>query len=107
MDDNPLSLIDIPVIEERVITQKVANNAQNLSSEMVLIFPERGEVKVINETGAFIWNLIDGMTSIGDIVSHLQKTYSISRLQAEKDALNFLNSLIEREIIKILPSKNK
>lgn len=95
----------MPVIDEKFILQQVESNVNNISSETVLIFPERGQIKVINETGRMIWDLIDGKSSIGVIVDQIEKNYSIPRSQAEIDVLSFINLFIERKIIKILSNK--
>ena len=105
MEDNQLFLEDIPVIDENVIIQQVDSHDKNSSSETVLIFPQRGEIKVINETARVIWQLMNGKTSIGEIVRQLQQDYLITENQAEKDVMIFLNILIEKKIVRIIKKK--
>lgn len=44
----------------------------------------------LNETGAFIWERIDGRRTIGDITSEMAEEFDVKRDIAEKDVIEFV-----------------
>ncbi len=107
MENREISIDDIPVIIEEFIVQKISEQNKNDIQEIILIFPKRGEIKVVNEVAGEICNLIDGKTSIREIVDHLYHVYQIPRSQIEEDVQAFLNQLANKKVIKINENKNK
>lgn len=71
--------------------------------EAVLVMPQKGQVKVINEVGAVIWELIDGKRDVGQIVEQVCSQFEVDRVSAEMDTLGFISELIKREIVFIQP----
>jgi len=61
--------------------------------EAVLVLPERGQVKVLNEVGARVWDLADGTHDIDAIVGTLCDEYDVDRDRAEADTLIFIAEL--------------
>ena len=103
-----LDLNSIVLHQEGIVFRMVDNlpndSGQQISgpnSEGILILPERGEIKVVNELGARIWSLIDGRLSIHEIAEHITNEYRVELLVAQKDTLDFLFELHERGLIKI------
>jgi hypothetical protein len=60
---------------------------------MVILLPESGEVKVLNEIGGRIFQLADGMTSVADIAGQIAVEFLVSVEQAQADTLSFLQEL--------------
>jgi len=54
----------------------------------------------LNETGAFIWEQIDGKKNVRQIISALTSEYKIGNDAAEADVLSFINDMREYLIIK-------
>ena len=52
----------------------------------------------LNETGAFIWEKIDGGKRLGDIVGDLQAEYA-DEARHEGDVISFVADLIEAKLI--------
>ncbi len=50
-------------------------------------------IYVLNELGTQIWELIDGKISINRMIEEICKAYDVGPEEAEKDAIEFLNSL--------------
>jgi len=50
-------------------------------------------IYVLNELGTQIWELIDGKSSIHRMIEEICKAYDVGPKEAEKDAIEFLNSL--------------
>ena len=87
----------IPIPNPSVIARGVENEA-------VLLLPEQGEVKVLNEVGARIWFLVDGSRSIADIAAVISAEYEVALSEAEEDTLAFLQELAERGLVTFKPA---
>lgn len=72
-----------------------------VDNEAVLVMPKQGKVKVLNEVGAVIWELIDGQRSIQEIISKICSEFEIDQNTAEADTLNFIADLIAKELVVI------
>lgn len=73
-------------------------------SEYVLIpvtnnIADMNSVYTLNESGAFIWELIDGKRTIAEIVDALVTEYNIDRGVAESDLNSFLSDMSKYLII--------
>ena len=70
-----------------------------LDREAVIVLPDRGEVKVLNEVGARIWALADGTRSVREIAAAIASSYDVSPAQAEADTVIFLQELRDKALI--------
>lgn len=57
-----------------------------------------GMVK-LNETGAFLFNLLKNETTTDALVNELLSEYEVTREKAEQDAIAFINKLKEADLI--------
>lgn len=71
-----------------------------VDNEAVLVLPEKGEVKVLNEVGARIWALTNGDRSVKEIARLICEEYEVELEIAEADTLDFLRDLEDRGAIK-------
>jgi methyltransferase-like protein len=76
-----------------VVTRKTGN-------EYVLVpvtnnIADMDSVYTLNETGAFIWEHIDGKRNIEEIIEILTAEYEIDRETAAADVLNFMDKMNE------------
>ena len=60
----------------------IANNIADMNS-----------VFTLNETGAFIWELIDGKRNVDELISELTKEYDIDAESAEADVMDFIEKM--------------
>ena len=60
-------------------------------------------IYTLNEVGSMIWNLIDGKTSVDQIVEAVCGAYDVSPEEARKDVLHFLESKKRQGLIKERP----
>lgn len=67
----------------------VANNIADMNS-----------VYTLNETGAFIWEQIDGKKSVKDLIDALISEYEIDKETATEDVFSFIEDLNKYLIIK-------
>jgi len=58
---------------------------QTLAGEVVLLNPASNVILHINQTGALVWQLCNGLRSVTDIVILLSEAYPESRGQIEAD----------------------
>ena len=74
-------------------------------SEYVLVpvtnnIADMNSVYTLNETGAFIWELVDGTRNVNEIITALTNEYDIDSKSAEQDVISFLENMSNYLIIK-------
>ena len=87
-----ISLDTIPIRNPNIIGRVVDNEA-------VLVIPDRGKIKVLNEVGASIWELIDGKRNIQAISVEICNQFEVEQSTAEIDSVNFITELLDRGIV--------
>ena len=70
-----------------------------IDGEAVIVTPRKGLVTVLNETGSGIWQLLDGRNSVEDIINIISSKFDVSREEAEKDTLDFIKELEEKDMV--------
>ena len=71
-----------------------------------IIVPIKGHVGdlegvfTLNEVGATIWRLIDGQTTVGELMDAVRNEYDVDAAEAEKDVVDFLHSLEDAGLIR-------
>jgi Coenzyme PQQ synthesis protein D (PqqD) len=93
-----MNLKSIPSHSPSVVTRKTGN-------EYVLVpvtnnIADMDSVYTLNETGAFIWEHIDGNRSLESIIEILISEYDTDTETAESDLLDFVNKMNEYLIIR-------
>lgn len=73
---------------DEYILVPVANNIADMNS-----------VYTLNETGAFIWEQIDGKRSVEDLIALLTDEYETDKKSASKDVFEFIEKMREFLII--------
>ncbi len=74
---------------------------QVVDGEAVLVLPDKGEVKVLNEVGARIWELSDGTRTIAEISEQLAQEFEVDIQKAQNDAVIFLQQLEQKGVVKL------
>ncbi len=92
-----INLKSVPSHSTSVVTRKTG-------SEYVLVpvannIADMDSVYTLNETGAFLWELIDGENSIKDLIEAVIREYDISKETATKDVLEFIKEMSKYLII--------
>jgi hypothetical protein len=72
---------------------------QIVQDEAVIVLPDSGEVKVLNDVGAAIWMLADGSRSVREIAAQVWQQYDVDLQQVEADALRFVAELLQRQML--------
>ena len=60
-----------------------------------------GSIYTLNELGTMIWELIDSKKSVSQIIEAVCNAYEVAPEIAEKDAMDFINSLEEGGLIRL------
>jgi hypothetical protein len=84
-------LNSVPTHSPSVVTRKTGN-------EYVLVpvannIADMDSVYTLNETGAFIWEQIDGKRNVEEIVGLLVQEFDIDRETAVKDVFEFIDNM--------------
>lgn len=64
-----------------------------IDGEAIVVLPDRGEVKVLNDVGSRIWELMDGESSVDQISQTICKEYEVKQKDALTDISDFLAQL--------------
>jgi methyltransferase-like protein len=75
-------------------------------SEYVLVpitnnIADMNSVYTLNETGAFIWELIDGKRNVEEIINSVTEEYDIDRGSAVEDVFSFMENMSNYLIVNI------
>ena len=87
-----IQLDSIPVISRDVV-------GRIYDQEGVLVNTRKAQIKVINEVGAYIWSMVDGIRSVQDIARAVSTQYDVELDQAEQDTLEFVRDLSQKGLI--------
>jgi len=88
----------VPVRNANVVT---GDETALTAGETVLVLPERGQVKVLNEVGARVWALVDGSRDIAAIIDAVCDEYEVERERAEADTLIFVADLEAKGLVSL------
>ncbi len=95
--DDMVELKSVPSRSPSIVTRKTGN-------EYVLVpvtnnIADMTSVYTLNETGAFIWELIDGKKSVEEIIEAVIDKYDVDREKATKDVLSLIDDMKDYLII--------
>jgi hypothetical protein len=76
--------------------------ARRVGGQMLVVLADRGEVMVLNESGAAFWDWIDGAHSGAELAALLEEHYGLPTDEAIQDTDEFLQSLIEMDAINLV-----
>jgi hypothetical protein len=82
----------VPVTAEGIICRPTDDGA-------VLVSPEAGDLRVLNQVGAAIWQLLDGRRDVAALEAELVRRYRIPVAQASADLEVFLQDLHRRDLL--------
>jgi hypothetical protein len=82
------------------VTAQVASRI--VDDQAVLVLADSGEVEILNEVGAVIWELIDGRRSSEEIGNQVGERFDVAPEQALEDTNEFLGKLVEAGAIQLL-----
>ena len=86
--------------------EKASNYVTREVAGETIIVPVRSNVAdldsmyTLNELGTTVWQLMDGRTSVGQIVESVCGVYEVTPEEAKKDVLDFVRSLRSAGVIR-------
>ncbi len=83
-----------------VVSAQVA--ARVVDDQAVLVLADSGEVQILNEVGAVIWELVDGRHSVGEIADKVAADFDVTQEEAFKDVKEFLAKLANAGAIELV-----
>ena len=91
---------------DNLYTKKNDLVARDIAGETIIVpiksnVGDLNSIFTLNEIGTMIWGLIDGKRSVSEIAEAICKTYEVKPEDAEKDTLEFLNTLKEVGLLRI------
>jgi len=91
-------LKSVPAHSPSIVTRKTGN-------EYVLVpvtnnIADMNSVYTLNETGAFVWELIDGNKNVGDLIEAVINEYNIDRETATSDMMAFIDNMSKYLVLK-------
>ncbi len=69
---------------------------QEVEGQAVIVNAHGGEILVLNESGAFLWTLLDGEHDVASLRARLTDDFEVDEEQARQDVDEFLSALQER-----------
>jgi Coenzyme PQQ synthesis protein D (PqqD) len=89
---------------ESILSQSTSIVTRKTGNEYVLVpitnnIADMNSVYTLNETGAFIWEHIDGKRRVEEIIDELTNEYDIDKQNAESDVLTFIDNMSKYLII--------
>ena len=87
----------VPKRSENVVFRKIED--EYILVPMVASAADVESIFNLNETGAAIWESIDGKKSLKDIVAEIQAEYDAEGQQLESDVMTFLNEMMDARLI--------
>ena len=67
--------------------------------QATIVMPGRAAVHVLNPVGTTIWDLIDGVRTLGQIADALAAQYDVPGDQAQRDVLDFIAELRQKGMV--------
>jgi hypothetical protein len=87
----------VPRRSENVVFRKVAG--EYILVPLVASTTDVESIFNLNETGAAIWDKVDGKKSIRDIVAEIQTEYEMEGDQLERDVISFVDEMAESKLM--------
>jgi hypothetical protein len=73
-----------------------------MDGEAVIIMPQDNEVKILNEVGSRIWDVLDGSQDIDQIISVISDEFDVTRDKALQDITEFIRELYQKNMVVLL-----
>jgi hypothetical protein len=94
------------ITNNSIVLQKPGNIVSDMDGEKVMLSIQSGKYYNLGEIGGEIWELIKEPTSIHDLVTTIQSQYDVDQDECEQQVTDFLNQLIEEDLIIVEENSN-
>lgn len=73
--------------------------ASDMDGETVMMSVESAEYYGLNKIGSRIWELLENKIKLEEMVSQLISEFDVEKKQCEKDTIDFLEELLQKNLI--------
>ena len=87
---------------DNLVVQNNEPIASRVDDEVVLMSIRAGTLFGLGTVGSEIWDLLQTPRRVGDICSALVRDFDVDAATCEREVLDFLESLVARELIRIV-----
>ena len=76
-----------------------------IDDEVVMLNIKHEEYLNLNSHASYIWQQLETPHSFGELTDHLCSTYNVEKQECISDTLEFIQELVEKDIIQIVHEK--
>jgi hypothetical protein len=91
------------ILDTDLLQMVVSHHPQALSEaidgETLVLRLDDGRMGLLNGVGGWMWNLMDGSRSLGEIARACADEYEVELTRAEADAIRYAQRLLDRAMI--------
>ena len=96
----------IYTIDSLTILQRNPNQLFTMiDDEVVMLNIKHEEYLNLNSHASYIWQQLENPRSFGELTDQLCSVYNVEKKLCIKDTLDFINDLVEKDIIQIIHEK--
>jgi len=89
------------MIELSTIFEQIPDTPWNtVEDEAVILNMESGHYYTLNEVGRFVWENIDGINALSNILQSILDTYKTGEEEAKEDLLQIVEELLKEKLIR-------
>lgn len=78
-----------------------------IDEEVVVLIPEEAMLHALEGCGSRIWELIEGETTISEIVQSIRTEYEVEPQRAREEITEFIHKLMAMKLVEIVPEANE
>jgi hypothetical protein len=82
-----------------VYTPNPACPVREIGGGLVIMAPEGDTTHSLEEIGTFIWNQMDGHTSLEGVLEAITTEYKVDRETARADLLDFVQEMVDAQLL--------
>lgn len=87
-----ISISATPDLHPQVATRSIEGQA-------IVVLADSGEVAILNETGTFLWEQVNGIHLLSELAARLALAYELDLADAERDTLEFFETLLVMDAV--------
>ena len=72
---------------------------REVDGESVVLDLRNNEIHTLNESASYIWSLLDGKTSLEDVIQKVEDFYGLESGQAAKDVETVIDQLVQLKLL--------
>ena len=94
------------VTKNHLYSQSPGNIVSDMDGEKVMLSVQKGKYYNLGELGGEIWDLLKEPITIHELVATLQSQYDVAQTECEEQVTDFINQLLEQDLVNIKESIN-